>query len=144
MNCNSNTAPLLEQSSENSCSNSCTPKDINVICKKIIIPKGQENLGVQGENNSAVRYFLIPKITENGDDLSTKKFIIIVKNSNGTSTNINIENAEILENYIKIKLNITEVITAISGNLMVQIQAVGDSNYVWKTYPAVFNIVNSL
>ena len=40
MNCNSNTAPLLEQSTIMSCNNGCTPKDINVICKKIIMEAG--------------------------------------------------------------------------------------------------------
>lgn len=144
MNCNNNTSPLLEERTDLICNNGCTPKDINVICKKIIIPTGQETLGIQGENNSATRYFLIPKTSENGDDLSDKNFSIIIKNSGGVSTEIEVESPEILENYIKIKFSITEAVTEVSGNLTLQIQAKTNGDYIWKTYPAVFNIANSL
>ena len=143
MNCNSNTAPLLKQSVTMSCNNGCTPKDINVICKKIIIPAGQEILGIQGENDTSKRYFLIPKITESGDDLSNAQFNIIVKsNTNGVKT-VEIKQTEILENYIKLEWKIDNNITNASGELQVQIEATKD-NTIWKTYPATFIIASSL
>lgn len=143
MNCNSNTAPLLEQSTTMSCNNGCTPKDINVICKKIIIPAGQEVLGIQGENNASKRYFLIPKTTENGDDLSNAQFNIVIKSDvNGTAT-IEIKELQILENYIKLEWKIDDSITNVSGNLQIQIEAIKD-DIIWKTYPATFIIASGL
>lgn len=38
MNCNSNTVPLIDSNNNVSCDNGCTPKNINVICRNIIIP----------------------------------------------------------------------------------------------------------
>lgn len=143
MNCNSNTAPLLEQSITMSCNNECTPKDINIICKRIIIPAGQEILGIQGENNASKRYFLAPKITENGDDLSNAQFNIVIKSDiNGTAT-IEIKEPQILENYIKLEWKIDDSITNVSGNIQIQIEAIKD-NFVWKTYPATFVIATGL
>ena len=143
MNCNSNTMPLINISEQASCNNGCTPKDINIICKTIVIPTGQEILGVKGENNSSVRYFILPRVNENGDDLSDKEFSIIIINGNQSRNEIKIENPEILDNYIKLKLIINSSITQNSGELKLQIQAVSD-NYVWKTFPATFKIVDSL
>lgn len=143
MNCNSNTAPLLEQVTESSCNNGCALRDINVICKKIIIPTGQETLGIQGENNAAKRYFLVPKINENDDDLSDAQFNIIVKSDiNGIAT-IELNKIQILENYIKLEWKIDDSITNVSGNLQVQIEAIKE-DLIWKTYPAVFFIKESL
>lgn len=143
MNCNSNTAPLLSESSTVNCNNGCTPKDINIVCKTIVIPNGQQILGIQGENNASKRYFLVPKVNDNGDDLSDKNFSIIIKNSNNISTTINIESLEKLENYIKLELIIDNTITSVSGDLSLQI--VAESNdYIWKTYPATFTISSSL
>ena len=143
MNCNSNTAPLLEKSTTMSCNNECTPKDINIICKRIIIPAGQEILGIQGENNASKRYFLVPKITENGDDLSNAQFNIVIKSDiNGTAT-IEIKEPQILENYIKLEWKIDDSITNVSGNIQIQIKAIKD-NFVWKTYPATFVIATGL
>lgn len=143
MNCNSNTAPLLEETTGVSCNNGCTPKDINVICKKIVIPYGQETIGLQGENNASTRYFLIPKINENNDDLSDASFNIKIKNNSNEIISVKIENPEILENYIKIKWDIDSTITKNSGKIQVQIEAEKD-NYIWKTYPAVFIVASSL
>lgn len=143
MNCNSNTMPLINTSEPISCNNGCVPKDINIICKTIVIPTGQEILGVKGENNSSVRYFILPKVNENGDDLSDKEFSIIIINGNQSRNEIKIENPEILDNYIKLKLIINSSITQNSGELKLQIQAVSD-NYVWKTFPATFKIVDGL
>lgn len=143
MNCNSNTMPLIDTGSTTTCNNGCTPKDISVICKTIIIPTGQDILGIQGEDNSAIRYFLIPKINENGEDLSDKEFSIIIVDSGNNRSEIKIESPEITDNYIKLKLIIDKNITQTSGNLNIQIQAISD-NYVWKTFPAIFKIANSI
>lgn len=143
MNCNSNTAPLLEETTVISCNNGCTPKDINVICKKIVIPYGQETIGLQGENNASTRYFLVPKINENSDDLSDASFNIKIKNNSNEIISVEIENPEILENYIKIRWDIDNTITKDSGKIQVQIEAKKD-NYIWKTYPATFIVVSSL
>ena len=119
------------------------PKDINIICKRIIIPAGQEILGIQGENNASKRYFLAPKITENGDDLSNAQFNIVIKSDiNGTAT-IEIKEPQILENYIKLEWKIDDSITNVSGNIQIQIEAIKD-NFVWKTYPATFVIATGL
>ncbi len=143
MNCNSNTMSLIDTNIQTSCNNGCSPKDINVVCKTIIIPTGQEILGVKGEHNSSVRYFLLPKETENGDDLSDKEFSIIIVDSNQNRSEIKIDTPEILDNYIKLKLTIDDNITQTSGELSLQIQAVSD-NYIWKTFPAKFKIADSL
>lgn len=143
MNCNSNTAPLLEETTVVSCNNGCTPKDINVICKKIVIPYGQETIGLQGENNASTRYFLVPKINENSDDLSDASFNIKIKNNLNEIISVKIENPEILENYIKIRWDIDNIITKDSGKIQVQIEAEKD-NYIWKTYPATFIVASSL
>ena len=105
MNCNSNTMPLIDTNIQTSCNNGCSPKDINVICKTIIIPTGQEILGVQGDFGSISRTFILPKTTEEGFDLSDKDFIIVLQNINGEQWNesITAENIEILDNNIKIK-----------------------------------------
>lgn len=143
MNCNSNTVPLIDETAQLSCNNGCSPKDINIICKKIIIPTGQETLGIQGENNSAIRYFVVPKINENGDDLSDKKFSFIIVDSDNNRSEIEVETPEISDNYIKLKLMVNNELTKNSGNLQIQIQAILD-DYVWKTFPATFKIIDSL
>lgn len=143
MNCNSNTVPLIDETVQLSCNNGCSPKDINIICKKIIIPTGQETLGIQGENNSAIRYFVVPKINENGDDLSDKKFSFIIVDSDNNRSEIEVETPEISDNYIKLKLMVNNELTKNSGNLQIQIQAILD-DYVWKTFPATFKIIDSL
>lgn len=143
MNCNSNTVPLIDETAQLSCNNGCSPKDINVICKKIIIPTGQETLGIQGENNSAIRYFVVPKINENGDDLSDKNFSFIIVDSDNNRSEIEVETPEISDNYIKLKLIVNNELTKNSGNLQIQIQAILD-DYVWKTFPATFKIIDSL
>lgn len=142
MNCNSNTAPLISTNTEN-CNLGCNIKDINIVCREIIIPSGQEILAIQGENNSNTRNFLIPKITEDGEDLSSKNFNIYAKNSNNVLITIPIENIENLDNYIKLTWKIDNSITETSGSITIQIEATSD-NYIWKTYPASFIIANSL
>ena len=143
MNCNSNTTPLINEISGVSCNSGCTPKDINVICKTIVIPNGQEVLAIQGENNAAVRYFLVPKINENDVDMSDKTFTINIKTNSGSIISKQIEEPEILENYIKLKLEITEDITKESGIISLQIVAISD-NFVCKSYSANFKIASSL
>ena len=103
-----------------------------------------KGIGVSVTSSEGNVVEIIPKTSENGDDLSDKNFSIIIKNSGGVSTEIEVENPEILENYIKIKFSITEAVTEVSGNLTLQIQAKTNGDYIWKTYPAVFNIANSL
>lgn len=141
MNCNSNTAPLVN-STISSCNNGCTPKDINVICKEIIIPSGQEVLGIQGENNAAARYFLVPITNENGDDLSEKKFSFIIIDSENNSFEIEVKDKEILDNYIKLKLIVDQIMTKNAGVIKLLIQATSE-NYIWKTYSVNFKIAAS-
>lgn len=142
MSCNSNTAPLISTTTT-SCNNGCDIKDIQVVCKQIIIPAGQNVLGIQGENNVSTRTFVIPRETEQGIDLSSADFSILVKIGSSDTQTITIVEKETLENYIKIELPIDSSLTEISGNISIQIIATGE-NYTWKTYPAVFNIVQSL
>lgn len=145
-NCNSNTVPLSTVSSStssSSCYNGCTPKNINVICKQIIIPYGQEILGVQGETGSSVRYFLVPKITEDSIDLSTATFYFITKMAGDDVLVTEVEEKEEVTNYIKLKWDITATTTQDSGNIQMQIVAKTD-DYTWVTYPATFNIANGL
>ena len=141
MNCNSNTAPLVN-SIISSCNNGCAPKDINVICKEIIIPSGQEVLGIQGENNAAVRYFLVPITNENGDDLSEKNFSFIIIDSENNSFEIEVKDKEILDNYIKLKLIVDQTMTKNAGVIKLLIQATSE-NYIWKTYSVNFKIAAS-
>lgn len=144
MNCNSNTTPLID-SSANGCNNGCIPKEINIICRKIIIPSGQEILAVQGDNNSSTRTFILPDTTEDGIDLTDKSFMVLVENSNREQwkTPVKTENIEILDNYIKIKWIVGANETAVSGNLSISIEANGD-NFKWQTYAATFLIKQSL
>ena len=146
MSCNNNTAPLVESSSNNiNCNNGCSPKDINIVCRQIIIPYGQENIGVQGDNNSTTRTFILPDTTETGIDLKDKTFSILAENSNKQQwkTVVDKNDVEILDNYIKIKWNIGSNETAVNGILKISIEAVGD-NFTWQTYSANFNVKQSL
>lgn len=143
MNCNSNVHSLITET-KGTCNGSCELKDINVICKNLIVPYGQEVLGIQGENNAQSRCFILEKETENGDDLSEKNFNIVIKRNDGKIFNIEITTKEILENYIKLKLDITEAITELAGDLSLQIIATSDDGYIWKTYPKTFVIVSSI
>lgn len=145
MNCNSNTMPLIDINSTSSCNVGCEPKEINIVCKSIVIPSGQEVLAVQGENAEETRTFLIPKITSGGQDLSDKNFSFIFRNSTPEIILIDIQKEDIeeLENYIKINFKITKEITSQSGSLNLQIIAEKD-DFVWKTYSATFKIAESL
>ncbi len=145
MNCNSNTMPLINTAEQTSCNNGCTPKDINVVCRAIIIPTGQEILGVQGDVGSISRTFVLPKTTEEGYDLSNKTFAIILQNSEGEQWNENIpsENIEETENYIKIKWNLKAKDTQVAGDLKVSIK-VSSEDFVWQTYVTSFIIQSSL
>lgn len=145
MNCNSNTMPLINTTEQISCNNGCTPKEINVVCKTIIIPTGQEILGVQGDVGSISRTFVLPKTTEEGYDLSNKTFAIILQNSEGEQWNENIpsENIEETENYIKIKWDLKAKDTQVAGDLKVSIK-VSSEGFVWQTYVSSFIIQSSL
>lgn len=145
MNCNSNTMPLIDTGSAATCNNGCTPKDINVICRSIIIPNGQEILGVKGDLNSITRNFLIPKITEEGFDLSDKSFSIILQNSQGEQwkEEISSDNIEEIDNYIKITWKLTSKDTQVSGELKLLIRAYS-TDFIWQTYIGSFIIQQSL
>lgn len=145
MNCNSNTMPLINTSEPISCNNGCAPKDINVVCRAIIIPTGQEILGVQGDIGSISRTFVLPKTTEEGYDLSNKTFAIILQNDEGEQWNENIpfENIEETENYIKIKWDLKAKDTQVAGDLKVSIK-VSSEDFVWQTYVTSFVIQSSL
>lgn len=146
MSCNNNTAPLMESSSSNiDCNNGCSPKDINIVCRQIVIPYGQENIGVQGDNNSTTRIFILPDTTETGISLKDKTFSILAENSNKQQwrTVIDKSDIEILDNYIKIKWNIGSNETVVSGILKISIEAIGD-NFTWQTYSANFSVKQSL
>lgn len=145
MNCNSNTIPLIETETQTACNNGCPPKDINVICRKIAIPTGQNILGVQGDLSSISRIFVVPKITEEGYDLSDKIFHMVIENIENEQWEelISAENIEILENYIKLKWNLLPKDTQYSGVLKVSIKASKD-NFTWQTYIASFEIQPSL
>lgn len=145
MNCNSNTMPLINTSEPLSCNNGCIPKDINVVCRVIIIPTGQEILGVQGDIGSISRTFVLPKTTEEGYDLSNKTFAIILQNDEGEQWNENIpfENIEETENYIKIKWDLKAKDTQVAGDLKVSIK-VSSEDFVWQTYVTSFVIQSSL
>lgn len=145
MNCNSNTMPLINTSEPISCNNGCVPKDINVVCRAIIIPTGQEILGVQGDIGSISRTFVLPKTTEEGYDLSNKTFAIILQNDEGEQWNENIpfENIEETENYIKIKWDLKAKDTQVAGDLKVSIK-VSSEDFVWQTYVTSFVIQSSL
>lgn len=145
MNCNSNTMPLINTSELISCNNGCVPKDINVVCRAIIIPTGQEILGVQGDIGSISRTFVLPKTTEEGYDLSNKTFAIILQNDEGEQWNENIpfENIEETENYIKIKWDLKAKDTQVAGDLKVSIK-VSSEDFVWQTYVTSFVIQSSL
>lgn len=146
MSCNNNIAPLMESSSSNiDCNNGCSPKDINIVCRQIVIPYGQENIGVQGDNNSTTRIFILPDTTETGISLKDKTFSILAENSNKQQwrTVIDKSDIEILDNYIKIKWNIGSNETVVSGILKISIEAIGD-NFTWQTYSANFSVKQSL
>lgn len=142
MNCNSNTMPL-PTSSNDSCNLGCTPRDINVICKKMLIPQGQEIIGIQGEDNSNSRTFIIPKITDNGDDISEMGFTIITKDSEGKTTETIVDDLEFLENHIKIKWTLDKTKSIVPGKFYIEITA-GKEDFLWKTYPGEFFISESI
>lgn len=144
MNCNSNTAPLITNE-VSGCTNGCMPKAINVVCREIIIPAGQETLGVEGDINSIYREFFIPIETEQGFNLEDATFVILVMNSAGECYQnvIDDNDKSIVGNYIKIKWNLSARDTSVNGNLKVAIQAIKD-DFKWETYEATFIIHSSL
>lgn len=145
MNCNNNTAPLVGSSAASSCNNGCSPKDINVICRKIIIPYGQGILAIEGDENSSSRTFIIPDTTEEGISLVDKTFSILVENANKQQwrTVVTDEDKIIEDNYIKIKWDIGKNETAVAGILKVSLEAEGE-NFKWQTYSGDFSIASSL
>lgn len=145
MNCNSNTVPLIDSNNNVSCDNGCTPKNINVICRNIVIPQGQEVLGVQNDNNSTYRIFVLPKVNEEGTDLSDKTFSIITKNANKdvNKLTVNSDDVTITDNFIEIKWVPTDIDLALSGNLYLSIEA-SSEDYRWETFTARFQIMPTL
>lgn len=142
MNCNNNTAPLITSTTQGTCTTSCEIKDIQVVCKKIIIPYGQDIIGIQGENNVSSRTFLVPITSENGIDLSNAQFSILYKLQGAETQEIQLKSTQV-GNYIKLVWDIDYKITETNGNVQVQIKAIGD-NFIWKTYSAIFKVAESL
>lgn len=144
MNCNSNTAALVT-STTSSCNNGCEPKPINVICRKIIIPSGQEILAVEGDTNSSYREFWLPLETEQGYSLENADFTIVVNNSDNEQHEVEIssENKMIEGNYIKIKWVLSVEDTLVPGNITISIRAT-NNNFKWETFSAQFVIQSSL
>lgn len=142
MNCNNNTVPLTTGTIQGTCTTSCEIKDIQIVCKKIIIPYGQDIIGIQGENNVSSRTFLVPTTSENGIDLSNAQFSVLYKLQGAETQEIQLESTQI-GNYIKLVWDIDYKITETNGNVQVQIKAVGD-NFIWKTYSAIFKVAESL
>lgn len=142
MNCNNNTTPLITSTTQGTCTTSCEIKDIQVVCKKIIIPYGQDIIGIQGENNVSSRTFLVPITSENGIDLSNAQFSILYKLQGAETQEIQLKSTQV-GNYIKLVWDIDYKITETNGNVQVQIKAIGD-NFIWKTYSAIFKVAESL
>lgn len=145
MGCNSNTMPLIDENDSLSCNNGCTPKYINVVCKKIIIPNGQKILGVQGDTDSISRTFIVPNSTEQGSDLTDKIFFIVVQNENGEQWEEKVpeENIEKSETYVKIKWMLKPKDTQVAGSLLVSLKAELET-FVWQTYMGEFLIQKSI
>ena len=87
----------------------------------------------------------MPKITEEGFDLSDKDFIIVLQNINGEQWNesITAEDIEILDNNIKIKWNPTKKSTQVAGELKLLVRA-SKEDFLWQTYITHFIIQPSL
>lgn len=146
MNCNGNTSPIINNNTGNySCNNGCTPKKINVICKNILIPNDQRIIGVQSEENATKRIFILPKINEEGTDLSEKTFFIITKKSDDETNRLIVreENMIINENYIEITWVPTPLDLSLNGKLYIAIEA-SSENYRWETYANYFEIKETL
>ena len=111
----------------------------------MIIPSGQEIIGIQGDINSNIRTFILPIETESGINLKDKTFNMLEQNNDKIQWKTEIEknNIEITDSYIKIKWNIANNETAVSGKLQVAIEAVGD-DFKWQTYAGEFIIIPSL
>lgn len=143
MNCNSNTAPLIDSISQD-CENICNPKPINIICRQIIIPTGQDILAVQGDINSSFREFFIPIETEQGFELADANFVIEILNSENFYYEVSVDdNKTVQGNYIKLKWQLSEQDTSVAGDLKVAIKAT-KSNFKWETYYAIFKIQQNL
>lgn len=143
MNCNNNTAPLIDNISQ-SCDNVCIPKPINIVCRQIIIPTGQDILAVQGDINSSFREFFIPVETEQGFDLTDADFVIEVLNAENFYYEVSINNSKTVQgNYIKLKWELNEQDTSVAGNLKVAIKAT-KPDFKWETYYATFKIQQNL
>lgn len=123
----------------------CYNKKISVICKKIIIPKEQEVLGIQNENNATKRIFVLPKINEDNVDLSDKTFFIITRNRNEDINKMIIrpENINILNDYIELTWYPSNIDLSLDGKLYISIEA-SSEDYRWETYPSYFTIIPSL
>lgn len=149
MNCNSNTSPLIKEGQEGSCNLGCEPRDIQVVCRDIVIPSGQSVLAIQGDVNSSYRYFLLPKVTAYGDDITGGIISVVVKRADNQIFEHIIENIEEKDSYIKIKWELGKEDTEVPGILQVMIKVVKKSedeeiSFVWQTFSANFTIEKSI
>lgn len=149
MNCNSNTAPLVNSGESSACNLGCEPRDIQVICRDIVIPSGQSVLAIQGDINSSYRYFLLPKVTAYGDNITGGIISVVVKRADNQTFEHIIENIEEQDNYIKFKWELSKEDTEIPGVLQIMIKVVKKSedeeiSFVWQTFSANFTIEKSI
>lgn len=149
MNCNSNTSPLIKEGQDSSCNLGCEPKDIQIVCRDIVIPSGQSVLAIQGDINSSYRYFLLPKVTAYGDDITDGIISVIVKRADNQTFEHIIQDVEKKENYIKFKWELDKDDTEVPGILQVMIKVVKKSedeeiSFVWQTFSASFTIEKSI
>lgn len=149
MNCNSNTSPLIKEVQSDVCNLGCETKDIQVICRDIIIPSGQSILAIQGDINSSYRYFLLPKITAYGDDITDGIVSVVVKRADNQVFEHKINDIEQKDNYIRFKWKLNKDDTEIPGTLQIVIKVVKKSedeeiSFVWQTFSANFTIAKSI
>lgn len=144
MICNNTNIPTVENIISG-CNNGCEPKDINIVCRKMIILSGQNIIGIQGDINSNIRNFILPIETESGINLKDKNFNILEQNSDGTQWRMPLseDNIDISDTYIKLKWDIGKNETAVSGTLKVAIEATED-NFKWQSYIGEFYVYPSI
>lgn len=147
MNCNSNTMPLIDTNSNSvsSCSGSCSSRNIRVVCRNIIIPSGQNVLGVKDDMNSIKRTFILPTVNESGISLEEKEYVIITINANNEEYRHVLEekDVEVSGNSIKLTWEPTIYEMAVQGNLQVRIEVLGE-DFKWSTYPEDFVVFEVL
>lgn len=148
MNCNANTTGNVNIGnsgvSTDSCSQECISKPINLVCNQLIIPPTEIVLSNQFDKNVNTKIFYLPTSDMNGVSWIDKQFYILTEQGGQKNKKqIKGDDLEITDNYIKLTWLIDETVTAIAGDVNMQVEIVGEE-YQYYSNMATFKVLRSI